>query len=352
MASNAKILAAALVLGATVGLPAMAADQAQYFTGKTINVIVGSTPGGAADFAARMFVKTAPKYFPGKPNFVVQNIPGGGQLRGLQTGMTSKPDGLTVALVHSRWAVGSILGEDLGPFNVRTARIIGAPYAAERNEMICADSKVYKSWKDVVAKGPLTLGNSQTGARNSLGAVLVEMLGAPIKNIYGYAGTTEITAAFDRGELTGVSCPESTVPRLFPEWLTQKKLTPLFWWGAPVTDAYLKQMGSPEKPVNVVDLPGFNFTEDGKNALLVAQKINLYTTAFALPPKTPDDLFVTWKDAFEKVMQDPETLAYANAGGLEVGLGRAEGFAESLDVAGKLSKQGLEIFKKLMGSES
>jgi len=48
----------------------------QFYSGKTVRVIVGFTPGGFYDRWARLLSRYMPKYIPGAPNFVVQNMPG------------------------------------------------------------------------------------------------------------------------------------------------------------------------------------------------------------------------------------------------------------------------------------
>ncbi len=329
---------------------ASAAEMEKYFAGKTITIIVGSSPGGGVDTTARLYAKFASKHHPGHPRFIVKNIKGGGQLKGLQTGMRAKPDGMTAVSLHPRWAVRSILGQDLGPFDVRTARVMGSPVAVGRPGVICADRKAFGSWKDVLSsKQPLKVGGSAPGGQRELGAALLSLVGGPIKIVYGYGGSSESLAAFDRGELNGTACAEDIIPRLFPEWLPQKRLVPLFWWTNPPSDDYVKRMGATEKPVNVIDLPGVNFTEEHKVALRVAQKMFVFTRALLLPPDTPDDIYQAWKKAYEATIQDPELVATAAKAGIVIGLGRAEDFREAIADAGKLSKDGLALFKKLMG---
>jgi tripartite-type tricarboxylate transporter receptor subunit TctC len=330
--------------------PAAARDMEQYFKGKTINIIVGSAAGGGADLNARLHAQYAAKYHPGKPTFVVQNIPGAGQLKGLQTGMRAKPDGLTAASLNTRWAIRSILGEDLAPYDIKTARVVGAPIAVARTELICADRKTHGTWKDILAAGKsVTIGTNEKGGRADIGAALIEMTGGPIKFVYGYGGVAESTAAFDRGELTGVAvCGEDTVPRLYPDWLTSKRLSPLFWWGIPPKDEYIAKFGAPEKPVNLFDLPGVKFPNESKAVMQLGQDMHKFTRALVMSPETPDDLYQTWVEVFGKVMKDPEFVAAATKAGLEVGHGTAEDFQESVKIAGKLTPEGLDLFKKLM----
>ena len=338
------------ILFASIATTASAQDMERHFSGKVIAIIVGSPPGGGVDTTARLYAQYAGKHHPGKPRFVVQNVTGGGQLRALQTGARAKPDGLTVASLHTRWAVQSIMGKDLDGFDVRTARVIGSPVADRRPGIVCADRKIFGSWRDVLAsKRQLTVGASEAGDRRNLGAAVLELLGAPVKNIYGYTGSTESMAAFDRGELNGVACAEDIVPRQYPEWLTQKRLAPLFWWTAQPDDAYIARMAATEKPVHVFDLPGVAATEEMKTALHLTEQMFLFTRALVLPPKTPDDIYQAWKAAYEATIQDPEFVAAAAKGGIDVSLGRAEEYAAAIRDAGKLSAAGLEMFQKLMG---
>jgi len=56
--------------------PVTSADQ-PYFKDKIITVILSWDPGGRIDRQARAVIKFLPKYIPGKPEFVIQNMPGG-----------------------------------------------------------------------------------------------------------------------------------------------------------------------------------------------------------------------------------------------------------------------------------
>ena len=343
------IVAAALsILGASVMSQAEARDMEQYFKGKTITVIVGSAAGGGADFNARLFARYADRHFPGKPTFIVQNMPGSDQLKGLQAGMRAKPDGYTVASLNSRWAIQSILGEDLAPFDIKTARIAGSPIAQGRAELFCTDRKVAASWEQAMAmKTPLTYAGAP-GSRSSIAPALLEMLGVPFKTITGYGGVAEEVAAFDRGELTANACNEATVPRLFPEWLTQKRLYPLFWWDTPSKPEYLQKMGATQPVPNVLDLPGVKFPSDAKTVMDVSLKMFAFTRAIVLPPETPDDIHQQWVKSYAATHQDPELIEAGAKGGNDILLGKAEDFQEALKSFQTLTPQGRELFKKLM----
>src|SRR5436305_5011395 len=71
------LLAIAAVV--VVGLPAAAEDP--FYKGKTISMIVGSSPAGGYDTYGRLLARHLGKHLPGHPGFVVQNMPGAGGLR-------------------------------------------------------------------------------------------------------------------------------------------------------------------------------------------------------------------------------------------------------------------------------
>lgn len=75
--------AAATLFAGVVGIaPAALANQVeQFYRNKTVNLIVGFAPGGGADLWGRFFARHLGEFIPGKPNVVVQNMPGAGGYR-------------------------------------------------------------------------------------------------------------------------------------------------------------------------------------------------------------------------------------------------------------------------------
>ena len=72
-------LACVAVVAALAHEPASAQDSAaQFYKGKQITVIVGSSAGGGYDIYARLLSRHMPKYIPGNPAMVVTNMAGAG----------------------------------------------------------------------------------------------------------------------------------------------------------------------------------------------------------------------------------------------------------------------------------
>ena len=63
------------VLVAILALNLTAAEANDFYQGKTIRLIVATTPGGGFDAYSRMLARHMGKHIPGTPVFVVENMP-------------------------------------------------------------------------------------------------------------------------------------------------------------------------------------------------------------------------------------------------------------------------------------
>lgn len=82
-----------------VGLASISTVHAQenFYQGKTIRIIVGSAAGGGYDLWPRMMAPFFSQHIPGKPDIIVQNMPGAGSvIAANQIYNVAKPDGLTL----------------------------------------------------------------------------------------------------------------------------------------------------------------------------------------------------------------------------------------------------------------
>src|SRR5688572_7292272 len=85
----------AALCGASLVLDAGRAGAEVNFKGKTIEVILGSAPGGGTDGTTRLVGSFLEKYLPGNPSMRYRNIPGGHGSKALNHFNKVKPDGLT-----------------------------------------------------------------------------------------------------------------------------------------------------------------------------------------------------------------------------------------------------------------
>ena len=53
-----------------------------FYKGKTIRIVVATTPGGGFDAYSRMIARHMNKHIPGNPSIVIENMPGAAFLTG------------------------------------------------------------------------------------------------------------------------------------------------------------------------------------------------------------------------------------------------------------------------------
>jgi tripartite-type tricarboxylate transporter receptor subunit TctC len=151
--ATVKRLFLALSLALLFCVPASA--QENFFSGKTIRIVVGSSPGGGYDYWARLLARYMSKYIPNNPEVAVQNMPGGGSLVATNyVYSVAKPDGLTLGMPNQLVYMGQIVGDREARFDIQKLNWIGS---LDRNPSVLyirADTP-YKSMDEVIrAKTP------------------------------------------------------------------------------------------------------------------------------------------------------------------------------------------------------
>src|ERR1700689_3623559 len=77
-----RTICAAIIAG-LAGVGVGAADEgADLYRGKTVSIVVATSPGGAYDILARMLAQHLGNHLPGQPSIIVRNKPGGGGIVG------------------------------------------------------------------------------------------------------------------------------------------------------------------------------------------------------------------------------------------------------------------------------
>ena len=273
-----------------------AQSDTPYYQGKTIRILVSSPAGGGTDTAARLVSRFIAKYIPGNPKIAVQNMPGGsGTIANNYFAAEAKPDGLTILQDSSAGVMNYMRGGSTVKYDPRKFKMIGGVSRPGTLLMIRSDAR--PRFTNRAAK-PVVVGDTD-GIRTWLAMTVwgAEYLGWNLRWIYGYPGSRELQLAIRQGEIDMWStqnlklvkelqseglvqiictneerrreeCPE--VPT-FNELLGAKKPTGVAW------QAYIAWAGTPEL-----------------DKFLVA------------PEGTPDHLVKILREAFSKVMKDPE----------------------------------------------
>ena len=302
---------AALTLALICTSGAAKADAiSDFYTGRTVNLVIGYAPGGGYDLYARTLGRHISKHIPGNPSIVVQNMPGAGSLKAANFLYTIAPkDGTT----FGGFSRGAFLDPLLG-------RGEGAQYEAAKfnwlgsisNEVgVCAfrTAAGIKSWQDMRSK-PFIIGATGAGADSDVfPTVLRKMFKLPMKVVAGYASAAEVVIAIKRSEVDGrCGWSWSSLVSWNRDLYEGKQINVVLQLAAQKLD----ELADVPLVTEVTDVP------DQRTALKLIVSRQTMARPYVVPPGVPAERVRALRAAFDATMKDPAFLADAKKQDLEV----------------------------------
>lgn len=336
---------------AATATPVPQRDLEAHFAGETVRFIVGFSPGGGYDSIARISARFIEEYLPGNPRVSISNLTGGGSVRALQFVMRSEPNGLTVGQLHPRFAIRELLGTDVPGFDLRSASFVAAPNGGSSPSYGCIRKELASSWADAVDKGvEFKVASSEPGGTASV-MQWVEFIGGPVNVIFGYGGTSDNLAAFNRGETNlFVECSSDTARTIYPDWFDGDTLVPVYWNNFPIPDDQLALLAGPQPP-EAIDLAGISPTQEQIDVLRLKSSPSLSTNRMmVLAPETPRDIQNAWLEAARQMFEDPDFVALSAAAGYETVPVFEDQAVADYRIVDTLTPEGVEMFRSIVGA--
>ncbi len=302
-----------LTLGLCVGLllagagPATAQSAAEFYKGKTVNILIGVGVGGEYDLHARLTGRFIGRHIPGNPAIVPQNMTGAGGIKmanylysvaakdGTNIGMLSN----TLPMLQATDAPGLQL--DAAKFNW-----IGSISPTVETIAVWHTAGV-KSVEDA-RKQEIVVGASGKGAiTHTFPVAMNELLGTKFKVVVGYEGGNAINLAIERGEVQGRNNTWSSWKVTKADWLRDKKIDILAYAGP--------------KPMDLPGVPSLSElakSDDDRKVLNLITSGTEFGRPLALTPDVPTDRVKAMRDAFEATMKDKDFMAEAAKLNIEI----------------------------------
>ena len=302
-----KLLALALVLSAPMA-PAHAQAVADFYKGRTMELLIGYTTGGGYDTYGRLVSRHLGGFIPGKPNFVVRNLPGGGGrvLMGQMMNVTPK-DGSVVATADQSLPLAQAMRDPGILFDAKALIWIGNP---------AADNNTVATWHttgvtnmDEARKKEVVVGSTGPNTSSQIPYAMNATLGTKFKVVSGYPGGNEINMSMENGE-TGArgSSPWSTWKATKPDWVRDKKIH------------IIAQVGLTRAP-DLPDVPlitDLATNEDDRAALRLLSAPATVGRPYFTTPGVPADRVKALRDAFSAMVKDEAFLEDAKKLGLDI----------------------------------
>jgi tripartite-type tricarboxylate transporter receptor subunit TctC len=289
-------VACALALPAALAAPAHA--QADFYQGKTVNIVVGFSPGGGYDVNGRAVARHIGKHIPGNPNVIVQNQPGAGSLSAVRNLEATLPrDGTSIVVFNPGLVTQSIVQPETVKVDFRNVAWLGV-VAADYRMCYGFGPNGVKTWADMMSRKSFILGGTGKSAGNYInGAVLRLVFNAPVRQILGFPGSAEQRIAIERGELDGDCGSHASIPIA---WLKEKKVHPFVRFSA---------TKSAEIPESAVYIGTFTKTDEQRALLNVLSGGDEIGRPFIMSKQVPADRVAILRKAFDATMKDPAFLA-------------------------------------------
>jgi tripartite-type tricarboxylate transporter receptor subunit TctC len=293
-----RIAAAGLVTAAAIA-PARTAD---FYAGKTIEILVGSAAGGGYDIYARAVARHWGRFIPGHPTIVARNMPGAGGARSaVYVSAVAPKDGTVLAAPMPGAIVGPLLDEkpETG-FDPARLQYLGTADSGVRVCVTMDRSKV-RTFADALTTKAIMGATAAGGSSSDYAHLHRHTSGAQFSVVSGYQGMSDTSLAMERGEIDGTCGWDwSSLKSMKPDWIRERRINILFQVGLK-SDPELTAMG-------VSEIWQFLKTEEDRKVVELVASQQVFMRFFVAPPATPPAQVSALRTAFDAVMQDPEFL--------------------------------------------
>ncbi|HEY2230345.1 MAG TPA: tripartite tricarboxylate transporter substrate-binding protein [Xanthobacteraceae bacterium] len=296
---------------------------ADFYHGKTLSLIIGTSSGNDYDFRGRLLARHMARHIPGEPTIVPQNMPGAGGIKAANYLASIAPhDGTTLHMIMSNMMSSEAIGAQGAQFDTRKFFWVGNTSSTPNVTVSWYKSGVtsieqVKTRQLIVGAPGGTVGVIYATAMNGL-------LGTKFKIVTGYPGGNEVNLALERGEIDGrASNSWASWKTTHPDWVKDQKIIVLVQVG-------LKR--APDLP-DVPLLSELAGNDMDRQVLTFLSADTAIARALVTTPDTPPERVAALRRAFDETMRDPAFLAEADQATLDViplGGAESQGIADSI----------------------
>ena len=294
---------------ALVHTSAQAQTPEAFYRTKTIELYVGTDPGGGYDLYGRLVARYMGKHVPGSPTIVVKNMPGAGHLRMTNWvyGAAAR-DGTVIATAPQSVAIEQLLGTEGVQYDARQFSWIGrvAPVVEVTYTWHTSPTK---NLTDAQKRETVMGGSGVASPTVFYLKALNQLAGTKFRIIPAYPSNAETNLAMQRGEVEGGSKAWASMKVDNGDWLREKKVNILVQY-ATARDADL-----PDVPL----MMELGRTEDERRALNLFAMGNAMGRSIMGTPAIPADRLAVLQKAFVDSMRDPELVSFTQEKKIDVG---------------------------------
>ena len=304
-------LLAGLLATVLAGLasPAAADSVADFYKGKTVSIIVGYAPASGYTLYGQMLAKHFSDHIPGRPNVIVQSMPGAGSIKAANYVYTVAPkDGTALGIFSVGALIDQLFGLSTTSFDATKYGWVGN---MDESVGVCVvkSASGLRKFEDLLTKETLFGGTGPSGGATQAAIALSRLYGAKIKLVKGYRGAQDVVLAMDRGEVQGVcGITIAVLKSRLAHQIKSGELVPI------IHDAMKPHRDLPGVP-SVYD---FAKTDDDRRVLDLLFGWRVLGRPLAAPPGVPAERLAALRKAFVGAMNDKRFVAEAAKARLDI----------------------------------
>jgi tripartite-type tricarboxylate transporter receptor subunit TctC len=299
-----------IAFAAALMAPAPAAAQADFYKGKTIDLVISTGVGGGLDANARVVARHLADHIPGNPTIVPRNMPGAGHIRAANFVFSQAPkDGTVIATFIPIFVLAQVLDRSKGiQFDPAGFNWLFSTSSSNTTVYVWHTSSV-KSVEDAT-KREVLMGGTGVGSYTIMyPTIMNSVLGTKFKLVTGYQSTAEIGLAMERGEIEGRAGNNfNSIKAENGEWLRTGKIR------------LITQIGLDRDP-EFPDLPlltDFAKSDEDRQVMKLFSTDVVIGRPFVTSPGVPADRVALLRKAFDEMMMDPAYLDDSKKAALDV----------------------------------
>ncbi len=286
---------------------ALASDVAEFYRGKTIDIVVGYSAGGSYDAYARLVGRFIGAHVPGQPRTIIRQMAGGGSRIAANHVFNVAPrDGTVMATADQAMPVQQAVGDPDIKFDTSKLNWIGNPTADNNLLVVWHTANIHTI--DDIRRREVILGATGINTSSQYAQALNSIAGTKFKIVLGYPGAAEMGLAMEKGEIMSHTAPWAAWKASRPDWIRDKKINIIFQVGLQ----------------RARELPDVPLLMDYAQNDLDRGALRLFSAAAAIgrplfsTPNTPAERIEALRRAFDATMKDPEFLKAAAQSGMDI----------------------------------
>ena len=339
MAPHAARIAAAAALLAFASGPSHADSIADFYKGKTMTFMVGAEEGGPYVTYTRALIEQMQQRIPGRPNIIVQTMPGAGGVKMANYMFNVAPkDGIMVGSPLPAVPLTQVLRPNAVKFDAAKFQWVGN-LSGSPPVIALSDKSPAKTLDEAKRVEVIVASSGKGSVTYQLPAMLNSLIGTKFKIVSGYKGGPDMDLAIERGEVHGRAYFYENLKVVMGDKVKAGKMFALVQVA----------MNMPDEIRNVPNVADKADTDEARAAFEFYALQAATGRAYFTPPDVPADRVKALRDAFRQTTSSPEFAAMMQARNLPFDVTDGEHVQAAVEKLVATPKPVVERVRKIIG---